>query len=62
MYSTVLGEDSGSPHLSSQALSCNSYINGRQIILSGIINIMVQIDLCCILATLLEGCCYGGCM
>lgn len=50
----VLGVDGKSPDVSLQVLSCNSYINGRQIILSEIINIMLQIALCCILATLPE--------
>lgn len=62
LNSMVLGEDGNSPDLSSQALSCNSYINGRQIILSEIINIVVQIDLWCILATLPGGSCHSGCM
>lgn len=57
----VLGVDGNSPDVSLQVLSCNSYRNGRQIILSEIINIMLQIALCCILATLPEGSCYSGC-
>jgi len=60
LYSMVLGDDGNSPNLSLQELSCNSYINQRQRILSQTINTMVQIDVCCILAALPEGRCYSG--